>query len=117
VSITHNELSPEARLSSNLQIAIGHIEAAVWAMKGMTTYDDPANGITDADWLQQVAELLAELNPATRSARCPECGGSRLIYCEETNLHYKLIDATGKILRFGGDSRAASRSSAGNRCR
>jgi ribosomal protein S27E len=101
---THDELSPEARLSSNLQIAIGHIEAAVWAVKGMTTYDDPANGITDADWLQQIAELLIELNPATRSARCPECGGSQLVFCEEVNLHYKLIDVNHTTWRFGSDS-------------
>jgi hypothetical protein len=104
MSTTHAELSPESRLSANLQIAIGHIEAAVWAMKDTTTYDDPADGITDADWLQQIAELLAELDPATRSARCPECGGSQLIYCEEVNLHYRLIDADATSWRFGGDS-------------
>jgi hypothetical protein len=50
LSITPDEPSPEARLSSNLQIAIGHIQAAVWAMKRITTNDDPAHGITDADW-------------------------------------------------------------------
>jgi ribosomal protein S27E len=104
VSITHDEPTPESRLASNLQIAIGHIEAAVWTMKGMTTYDDPARGITDADWLQQIAELLGELNPATRSARCPECGSSQLIFCEEANLHYKLIDANHTSWRFSGNS-------------
>jgi hypothetical protein len=103
-SITHDELSPDARLSANLKIAIGHIEAAAWAMKSITTYDDPADGITDADWLFQIAELLSELDPETRSARCPECGGSQLIYCEEVNLHYKLIDANATSWRFGGDS-------------
>jgi ribosomal protein S27E len=104
MSITHEELTPDARLSANLQIAIGHIEAAVWAMRSMTTYNDPADGITDVDWLQQIAELLGELNPETRSARCPECGGSQLIYCEEVNLHYRLIDANATSWRFGGDS-------------
>lgn len=103
-SITHEELSPEDRLSANLKIAIGHIEAAAWAMRSITAYADPANGITDADWLGQIAELLGELNPETRSAHCPECGSSQLIYCEEVNLHHKLIDASATSWRFGGDS-------------
>ena len=104
MSIAHEDLSPQSRLSANLQIAVDHIEAAIWSLKGVTTYDDPANGITDADWLQQIAELLGELDPQTRSARCPECGGSQLIYCEEVNLHYKLIDADATTWRFSGDS-------------
>jgi hypothetical protein len=103
-SITHDELSPDARLSANLKIAISHIEAAAWAMRSMATYDDPANGITDADWLWQIAELLGELDPETRSARCPECGSSQLIYCEEVNLHHKLIDANATSWRFSGNS-------------
>jgi hypothetical protein len=37
MSITHNDLSPESKLAANLQIAIGHIEAALWTMKGITT--------------------------------------------------------------------------------
>jgi len=101
---TTDEQSPEARLSANLQIAIGHIEAAAWAMKSITTYDSPANGTTDVDWLWQIAELLGELDPETRSAHCPECGGSQLIYCEEVNLHHKLIDANATSWRFSGDS-------------
>jgi DNA-directed RNA polymerase subunit RPC12/RpoP len=101
MSITHFEQSPDARVSANLQIAIGHIEAAAWAMKSMTTYDDPADGITDADWLHQIAELLGELDPRTRSARCPECGGSQLIYCEEVNMHYRLTNADATNWRFG----------------
>jgi ribosomal protein S27E len=104
MSITHFEQSPDSRVSANLQIAIGHIEAAAWVIKSMTTYDDPAGGITDANWLQQIAELLEELDPQTRSPRCPQCGGSQLIYCEEVNLHYRLIDADATSWRFSGDS-------------
>jgi hypothetical protein len=85
--ITHDELSPDARLSANLKIAIGHIEAAAWAMQSISTYNDPANGITDADWLRQIAELLGELNPETRSAHCPECGDSQLIFTELVYTH------------------------------
>jgi hypothetical protein len=103
-SITHDELAPDARLSANLKIAIGHIEAAAWAMRSISTYNDPGKGITDADWLWQIAELLGELDPGTRSAHCPQCGGSQLIYCEEVNLHHKLIDANATSWRFGGDS-------------
>jgi hypothetical protein len=103
VSSTTHEQSPDTRLSANLQIAIGHIEAAAWAMKNIT-YNDPADGIADADWLFQIVELLKELDPTTRSARCPECGGSQLIYCEEVNLHHKLIDANETSWRFSGDS-------------
>jgi hypothetical protein len=103
MSITHDEMSPNARLSAHLQIAIGHIEAAA-AMKSISAYDDPADGITDADWLHQIAELLQELDPETRSARWPDCGGSQLIFCEEVNLHHRLIDAGSDVWRFGGDS-------------
>ena len=93
MSITHNDLSSETRLSTNLHAAIDHVQAAAAALKSITTYHDPANGITDADWLEQIAELLMELNPATRGARCPECGSGQLIYCKEVNLHYPLIEA------------------------
>jgi ribosomal protein S27E len=104
MSIAHDDLSPESPLASNLQMAIDSIKVAIWMMKGVTTYDDPANGITDVDWLEQIAELLEELHPATRSTRCPKCGSSQLIYCEEINLHHKLIDANATSWRFGGDS-------------
>ena len=93
MSITHFEQSPDSRVSANLQIAIGHIEAAAWAMKSTATYDDPADGTTDADWLHQIAELLGELDPETRSAHCPDCGGSQLIFTELLHMHYRLTDA------------------------
>ena len=103
MSITHTELSPESRLSANLQIAISHVEAAIWAMRSMTTDNAPPDGITDLDWLQQVAELLSELDRQTRSPHCPKCGGSQLIYCEEVNMHYRLTNADATSWRFGGD--------------
>ena len=102
-SDTHDEQSPEARLSANLQIAIGHIEAAAWAMKSITTYNDPANGITDVDWLWQIAELLGELDPETRSAHCPECSGSQLIFTELVYMHHKITDADATHWQFAGD--------------
>jgi hypothetical protein len=80
-SITHDELSSEAKLSANLKVAIGHIEAAAWVMK-RTAYQDPGGGITDADWLFQIVELLKELDPQTRIAHCPECGSSQLLFTE-----------------------------------
>jgi len=102
-SITHDELSSDARLSANLKIAIGHIEAAAWAIRNTSTYNDRANGITDADWLWQIAELLGELNPETRSAHCPECGGSQLIFTELVYMHHKINDADASHWWFGGD--------------
>ena len=103
-SLAHDdELSPDARVSANLQIAIGHIEAAAWAMRSITMYEDPANGITDANWLWQVVELLGELDPQTRSAHCPMCGSSQLIFTELLHMHYRLTDVDTKYWRFGGD--------------
>jgi hypothetical protein len=103
-STTHDELSPDARLSANLKIAIGHIEAAAWAMQSITTYNDPAEGITDADWLWQIAELLGELDPETRSAHCPECGGSQLTFTELVYIHHNMTDANATHWQFGGDA-------------
>jgi hypothetical protein len=102
-SITHDDVSPEAKLSANLKIAIGHIEAAAWAMKS-TAYQDPDGGITDADWLFQIAELLGELNPETRSAHCPNCGGSQLLFTELVYVHHKITDADATHWRFGGNA-------------
>jgi len=84
-SDTHDEQSPEARLSANLQIAIDHIEAA------------------DVDWLWQIAELLGELDPETRSAHCPECSGSQLIFTELVYMHHKITDADATHWQFAGD--------------
>ena len=65
----------------------------------------PANSITDVDWLHQIAELLGELDPEIRSARCPECGSSQLVYCEEGNLHYRMTTTT---LRAGASAVTAT---------
>ena len=49
----------------------------------------------------QIVELLGELNPETRSAHCPECGDSQLIFTELVYMHHKIADATHWW--FGGD--------------
>src|SRR5438034_442379 len=88
---------------SNPTSRIGHQEAPAWAMKSMTTYADAADGLAEADRLQQIVELLGELDPRTRSARCAECGASQFIYCEEVNMQYRLTNADATSLLFGGD--------------
>jgi hypothetical protein len=100
--IITDQQSLESKLSAQLVTAIEAVSEAFWTMRSMTAYDDSANGITDADWLGQIVELLAELDPKTRSPRCPKCNGSQLIFCEEIRMHYRLTDAEPEEWRFGG---------------
>lgn len=64
------------------------------------------------DSLVQIAQLSAELDPQTRSPRCPECGASQLVYCEESHHHYCLADADKAHWWFGGASETVSPSCA-----
>ncbi len=106
ITVPYDNQSAHAELSAHLQAAIAKVHAAYWAMKSIGSDDDATGGITDADWLGQIADLLAELDPETRSARCPECGGSQLVFCEEVNIHYPLTNADAERWWFGGRSEA-----------